>query len=158
MRIRVKDAYEQQAGSSSASLFGIVPIGAQPGSREMNEASLARFLAESVWIPPFLRDRRIEWEEREPQTLRAHLTDGGVSAWVDFKFRPSGEIAQVETERYRDVRGSLVLTPWRGTFQAFEPIDGMMVPSKAFVEWLASQGPIEVWRGRVDGAVFVAER
>lgn len=154
MRVRVRDGYERRAGSSGAWLFGVFPIGVQRASARLNEASLVRFLAESVWIPPMLRNSQIQWQELQTQKLRATLRDGATAVSVDFTFAESGEISQAETERYREVHGTLVLTPWRGYFEEYEPINGMMVPRSAHVQWITSDGPIDVWRGRIASAVF----
>ncbi len=154
MRVRVRDSYERHAGSSGASLFGVVPVGSQRPSRELTEASLVRFLAESVWIPPMLRDARIQWQELALRRMRATLRDRQNAASVDFTFEESGEISQAETERYRDVHGTVVLTPWRGYFEEYEPLNGMMVPRAAHVQWLTAEGPVEVWRGRITSAAF----
>lgn len=47
----------------------------------MNEASLMRMLAESAWIPPLLRDERIEWTEVATQTLRATCAVRVLTPW-----------------------------------------------------------------------------
>lgn len=154
VRVRVHDGYERHAGSSAAALFGFFPLGSQHASTQVNQASLVRFLAEGAWIPPMLRDARIQWQETHERHARATLRDGESVASVNFTFEESGEISQVQTERYRDVHGTPVLTPWRGYFEEYEPVNGMVVPRMARVQWITEKGEIDVWRGRVLNATF----
>lgn len=154
LRISVRDMYERGRGASIAKLFGLIPLGSQSATPQVNEASLVRMLAESPWIPTLLRDERIAWEEVSSQALRATLTDGGVRASATITFAAEGEIAAVDALRYRDVRGAQVLTPWRGRFKEYEPMNGMLLPLRAYVEWIPPEGAVEVWRGRITGASF----
>lgn len=154
VRVRISDRYENDQGGSSAKLFGLITIASQHGTREVNEASLARYLAESAWIPPMLRDPRFSWQELEPQKFRATLRDATTTASVDITFAETGEIRLVETQRYRDVRGTPVLTPWRGRYEDYEPMDGFVIPRSAYVEWVPPEGAVEVWRGRIVDARY----
>lgn len=157
LRINVRDKYANGRGCSSARLLGLIPLGSQNGTPQANEASLVRMLAESPWIPPLLRDERIAWEECGPDALRATLCDRGICASATMTFAANGEIVAVEALRYRDVRGTPVLTPWRGRFEDYEPMDGMMLPRTAKVEWIGPEGAVEVWRGRITDASFEYE-
>jgi hypothetical protein len=154
MRVRVSDAYRNGRGASNAKLFGVITVASQRATREVNEASLVRYLAESAWIPSLLGDPRIEWEERDAQKVRATPRDGNVTALVDMTFGERGEIRFVETHRYRDVRGTPVLTPWRGRFDEYSRMGPFVIPRSAKVEWNPPEGAIEVWRGYIIGARY----
>jgi hypothetical protein len=154
LALRVCDAYQHGRGASNASLFGLVSVGSQRGSRAINEASLVRFLAESPWIPPLLASSRIQWQTCDARTARASLSDSGHTVAVDFTFGDAGEITRVSTQRYRAVGKESVLTPWRGYFTDYEPMDGMMIPGSARVEWAPPSGRFEVWRGQIVDARF----
>jgi hypothetical protein len=154
VRVRVSDAYKNGRGASNAKLFGFFTVGSQRPGPELNEASLLRYLAESAWIPPLLGDSRIEWQELSANRLQATLRDDITTASVTFTFGENAQIQTVEAQRYRDVHGAPVLTPWRGHFDDYEPMDVFVIPRTARVEWLPSQGPVEVWRGRIIDARY----
>jgi hypothetical protein len=154
VRVRVSDRYENGHGDSSAKLFGVVTVASQRASPEVNQASLVRYLAESPWLPPFFADARLEWQELNTSTVRATLRDRLVTAAVDITFGANGEIERVETQRYRDVHGKPVLTPWHGYFEDYEPMEGLVIPRSARVEWAPLGDAFEVWRGRIVDAKY----
>jgi hypothetical protein len=88
------------------------------------------------------------------ESARASLTDCGLSVWVDFRFSARGEIVETATERYRDVAGKAVRTPWVGRFWDYERLDGMMVPRQGEVAWLLPEGRFPYWRGRIEESEY----
>jgi hypothetical protein len=51
--------------------------------------------------------------------------------------------------RGRTVGGKIVMTPWEGRWSDFEVRDGMRVPLKGEVAWLAPEGRKPYWRGTI---------
>ncbi|HSH46677.1 MAG TPA: DUF6544 family protein, partial [Longimicrobiales bacterium] len=56
---------------------------------------------------------------------------------------------RVVADRYRDVNGVPVLTPFEGTFGAYGEVDGMLIPLEGEVGWMLPDGRFPYWRGRV---------
>ena len=152
--LTVSDSYENGHGASAAKLYGVIPLGTQRGTPEVDSASLLRFLAESPWLPTMMGDPRIVWNAGDERSARATLRDGGNAVSADFTFGESGEVTSVTALRYRDVNGTPVLTPWRGHFADYEPIERMMIPTTARVEWMPAEGAFEVWRGHITDARY----
>ena len=65
-----------------------------------------------------------------------------------MRFGPFGEIVRVEGERYRDVDGEGVRTPFVGHFRV--QVDGMQIPREGEVEWILPEGRFTYGRGRVE--------
>jgi len=84
----------------------------------------------------------------DDSTARVTLRDAGLAVSLDVHFGASGEIARVEGERYRDVNGTGVLTPFEGRYDRFVRREGVMVPASAEVAWLLPAGRFDYWRGR----------
>lgn len=78
---------------------------------------------------------------------RATLSDSGVTVSADVTFADTGEIVTVSAQRYRNVGGGQILTPWCGHYSDYVLIEGMMVPQAAYVEWIPPEGMLEDWRG-----------
>lgn len=154
MFLTVRDSYRNGHGASGAKLYGIVPLATQRNTPEVDSASLLRFLAEAPWVPAFLADPRIVWEAIDDRNARATLRDAGNSVTAQFTFGESGEVTTVSALRYRDVNGTPVLTPWRGHFAHYEPIERLMIPTTARVEWAPPEGAFEVWRGHITDARY----
>jgi hypothetical protein len=51
--------------------------------------------------------------------------------------------------RFRDVKGTPVLTPWADHFGDSQRVAGTMIPMSGAVEWIFRDGPYPYWRGRI---------
>lgn len=77
-----------------------------------------------------------------PHRLGDHVT-------LEVRFGPFGEIVRVEGERYRDVDGEGVRTPFVGHFRDYVR-GGMRIPGEGELEWILPEGRFSYWRGRVE--------
>lgn len=153
--LRVRDSYVDGGGASLAKLAGLVTVGEPPPSPQLASAALARYLAESAWLPTaLLPSESLAWTALGERSARVTLRDGEQSASLEVEFGEEGEIVRVSTLRYREVGDTLVLTPWAGRYRAYTRIQGMMIPAEAEVEWSPPEGPVVVWRGRVVRAEY----
>jgi uncharacterized protein DUF6920 len=153
--VRVRDSYVGGEGSMRAAVASVVSMTNQHGTKEMAVAALQRFLAEAVWLPTALLPRDgLTWSAIDDDNARVTLTDGATTASLDAHFAPSGELDSISTKRYRDVKGTPVLTPWIGTHTDYRRIDGMMIPTKGEVAWVLPEGPVPYWRGGIVEARF----
>src|SRR5690606_23810556 len=131
------------------------PVVHEAGGPELASSALHRYLAESAWLPTALLPRDgLQWEAVNGSTARVTLRDSGVEVSLDVHFAASGAIERVEADRYRDVNGEAVLTPFVGRFRAYGEVDGMRIPLEAEVEWLLPAGPLSYWRGRITDIAY----
>lgn len=150
LRVRVRDSYLGGAGAMHGRVAGVVPVVDAEGTPEMAAAALQRYLAEAIWFPTaLLPGAGVAWTPIDDTTARATITDRGHSVWVDFHFDARGAIVAASTERYREVDGVPVLTPWYTRSWGYERVQGVMVPTRASVEWRTPEGAIPYWRGRL---------
>lgn len=149
--VRVRDRYSGGVGAMFGKLGGLVPVVDERGSPEMASGALHRYLAEAVWFPTrLLPGAGLVWEAVDRTTARATLTDAGTTVSLAFTFGAGGEVIRVYTpERFRDVDGVGVPTPWMGRFEEYRRIDGMMIPVAGEVAWVLPDGPMPYWRGRI---------
>jgi hypothetical protein len=152
---RVRDSYRAGEGAVHGTLAGLVTLVDIRGTAETASASLQRYLAEAPWLPTaLLPSAGVVWALVDGRTARATLADHGVSVWIDFHFGTQGEIVATSAERYRDVDGTAVLTPWAGEFSEYERLDAMMVPRRGEVAWVLPDGRFPYWRGRIVEAKY----
>lgn len=155
LTVRVRDSYIEGEGAIRAAAASLVTVVDRRGTPELAASALARHLGEMVWLPTaLLPGDGLVWAEVDDRTARATLTDGDVSASADFHFGSLGEVVSVSGERYRDVNGTGVLTPWRGRLWDYGDVHGMMVPRSGEVAWLLPDGPFAYWRGRLADADY----
>ena len=153
--VRVRDRYVGGEGSMRATVAGLVPIVNQHGTPEMAAASLQRFLAEAVWYPTaLLPGDGLSWSAIDDRSARVTLTDGPTTVSLDVVFGSTCEIERISTMRYRDVKGTPILTPWVGDHRDYRWVSGMMIPTSGDVAWVLSNGPEPYWRGRLISATF----
>jgi hypothetical protein len=148
--VRIRDSYHAESGTMHGRIGGLVPVVNEGGTPEIVQSALARWLGEAVWFPTALRSAEmgggVLWEAIDDTTARATVTDGGVSASAEFHFAPTGEIARMTAIRYRDVDGTMVLTPFEGEYFDYARRDGILVPTRAEVAWLTPEGRYPYWR------------
>ncbi len=153
--VRVRDGYVGGEGSMMAAYAGLVPVVDEGGTPEMAAASLLRYLAEAAWVPTALLPASgVAWEPVDDSTARATLTDGATQVSMDVSFGPRGEISRVRAERYRDVDGTAVLTPWEGRFGDYERHGGMQIPMMGEVGWILPEGRHDYFRGRITAVEY----
>jgi hypothetical protein len=73
---------------------------------------------------------------------------------MDAHFGPSGEIVRVTAERFRDVDGVGVPTPFEGAWSAYRRAGEMMIPAAGEARWLLPEGPHAFWRARITAVEF----
>jgi Family of unknown function (DUF6920) len=131
----VTDTYADGQGTVNGRLMGALPIVGLAGPK-VDVAALQRFLAEAPWLPtalipsPWLR-----WEAMDDSHARAIIADGAIGTNVVFSFDADGRITGMETERYRDVGGKEMLTPWVGRFGDYRRFGDLMAPAYGEVSW-----------------------
>lgn len=154
--VRVRDGYFMGRGSTTASLGGAIPIVDVGGSDAMADASLLRFLAEAAWLPTaLLPGDGIAWTPIDDSTARVTLVDGSHRVSLEVHFGRAGGIVRVTGERGREVKGTVIPTPWEGRFsEELFTVDGMRIPLRGEVAWLLPEGRFAYWRGRVVDAHF----
>jgi hypothetical protein len=113
--IHVHDAYVAGTGVLAARLPGLFTVMEMPAAPELDQSELMRFLAEAAWYPTaLLPGQDVQWEAIDDTRAAATLRDGATSVRLVFQFDEQGLIASVQADdRYRDVNGTLVTTPWQ---------------------------------------------
>lgn len=149
--VRVRDEYIAGEGMMVGKLAALVSVADERGTPEMAAGALSRWLGEAVWFPTaLLPGQGVTWAPLGDHTARATVTDGATTVSADFRFGPRGEIVGASMMRYRDVKGRGVLTPFEANIRSdYMRVNGMMIPRRGEVEWVAPQGRLPFWRGRV---------
>lgn len=151
VEVRVRDSYLDGVGAMRGRMAGIVPVADQSGTPELAAGALHRYLAEAVWFPTaLLPEQGVSWAPIDGRSARATLTDGAATVSMDFQFAETGEIVQGYTpERFRDVKGTGVPTPWLCKYRGYVQRNGTRIPGEGEVAWVLPDGVLSYWRGKV---------
>jgi len=146
----IRDTYVGGKGGIEGRAGGLVPVVHQSGTPELASGALARWLGEAVWLPSaLLPGDGLAWEAIDDRSARATLTDRGTKVSMVAHFGPAGEIVRITADRYRDVGGRGVLTPWIIELGDYVRTSGMMVPTSGSAGWELPEGRFEYWKARI---------
>jgi hypothetical protein len=156
LAVHVHDAYVAGVGLLQPAVLGLFALtalrGASPEPGGVAHGELMRWLAEAAWYPTaLLPSQGVRWTAVDEHSAQATFDDGAVSTTLLLRFDPaSGVIDSVRAQaRGRTLGGRIVPTPWEGRWSDYAACDGMRVPMRGEVAWLAPEGRKPYWRGRV---------
>lgn len=148
-----RDKYEGGKGSMKIKILSLFSVADAQGP-EIDQGTLLRYLAETVWIPSAALSEYIRWEPVGDKSARAVMTCGGVEASGVFRFNEAGEVSRFTAMRYAEKNGSYSLQEWMVTLDAYEWMDGFKIPGQAVVTWNYKEGPFEWDRVTVEEAHY----
>jgi hypothetical protein len=131
-----RDKYQAGEGHMYIKLLNLVPIVNLKGT-ELDKSALVTLLAETFLAPSYALQPYIRWEQIDPNTARATLTDNGVSVSGVFYFKDSGELARFETnDRYLSQKDdSQKQTKWKVDILAHRRLHDINFPTDMSAWW-----------------------
>jgi len=151
LSIRVCDSYSQGKGRIKAKLVSLFTVVDAHNQKELNEAALQRYLAESVWFPTaLLPSQGVTWQRLDDSRAQATITDSNISTSVEFEFNDRGEAISVYSpSRYKEVSGKYERTPWKGRFSKYKQVNDYLIPQEGVVEWHLKDRIYPYWKARL---------
>lgn len=139
VHIVARDAFVGGRGSMLVRLLGLVTLADARGP-ELDLGAALRYWGETLAFPERLLDRRVRWEAVDDRHARMIVEHDGLSVAAVVAFDGDGRPAGVRANRFRDVAGRGVLTPWSGLFGEWKVIDGRPFPSRWEAVWHLPEG------------------
>ena len=145
--ITARDRYYRGQGNMLIKFLSTFTMGDVKG-KEMDEASLIRFVAEMPAYPTALLSARyLSWEPVDINSARAIARHEGHEVSMVFHFNEVGQVTSVTTpDRCRQVRGGLVKTHWTGHIGDYQEINGMRIPREMEAVWNLPKGDFSYGR------------
>ncbi|HPZ42761.1 MAG TPA: hypothetical protein PL078_02045 [Bacillota bacterium] len=134
-----RDRYAEGRGHMLIKLFSLVKV-ADAGGKEIDQGTLLRYLAETVWFPAAALSPYLHWEEAGPNSAKVTMDYGGVSATGVFTFNEQGEVVSFVAERYGEFNGRYLLRPWSVLIKEHREFNGVRIPSRGDVVWKLDTG------------------
>jgi hypothetical protein len=115
-----------------------------------------RYLGEAAWLPTrLLPGDGLSWATVDDNTAEATLSDGTTTVSLQFRFDEEGNLVELfSPDRFREVNGAYVPTPWRVRALGQDVVGGMRMMTPSVAEWLLPEGPLPYWRGRITQVTY----
>jgi hypothetical protein len=154
--IQVYDSYINGKASMRGKILALITLMDIKNDKELNAGALQRYLAEAVWFPTaLLPSQGVSWEKIDDLRAEATLTDHNITVTMEYQFNKKGEIVSIYTpNRYREVNGKYVSTPWRARVSNYIQVDGYLIPSYGEVEWILKDQVCAYWRANIQKIDF----
>lgn len=150
--VSVFDSYTDSKASIKAKFLSIYTLVDQSNKKELNKAALQRYLAEAIWFPTaLLPSKSLIWSEIDSKTAKATISDGDITTSLEFRFNDKGEITSIYSpDRYREVDGKYIATPWLCELSNYIDKDGYLIPKNGQVSWIIDNNKFTYYKLQIE--------
>ncbi len=132
-----RDMYISDKGRLVVTLFSLINVVDGKGEH-YNQGELLRWLGESVLYPTnFLPSERLQWLPIDSKTAKLTYNYQGLSLYFKCTFNETGELTEMETERYMDEKN---LETWVIKATNYRELNNILIPSSFEVLWRLDKG------------------
>lgn len=133
------DKYEEGRGHMLIKVLSLVKA-ADARGKEIDQGTLLRYLAETIWFPSAALSSYIKWEEVDAGSARATITYGGVTASGVFTFNRKGDAVNFAAQRYGEFDGRYLMKTWVVNMREHKEFNGVRIPAAGDVIWKLETG------------------
>lgn len=137
LSITARDMYFEGKGNMLIKLLSTLTVADAKG-REMDEATLMRYLDEMMWFPTAYLNDYIRWESIDAKSAKATISDKGITASAILYFNEKGELKNFVGERLCSATGKK--ETWSTPVIEYNEINGVKIPIKGEGVWNLSSG------------------
>nr|WP_207751316.1 DUF6544 family protein [Anaeromonas frigoriresistens] len=134
-----RDKYQNGKGNMLIKILSIFPVADSKG-KKIDQGTLLRYLAETMWFPTAALNEYITWEEIDDYNAKVTMTYGDITASGIFTFNDKGEVVNFEAERYGEFDGEMTLETWSIPVREYKEFEGIKIPTKGEVNWKLDTG------------------
>ncbi len=155
MHLYGRDKYENGRGHMLIKLFALYPVADARGN-EIDQGTLIRYLAETIWFPTAALSDYMTWEGIDATTAKATMRFGEITAAGIFKFDAAGDITGFEAQRFYDRKEGATLERWCVAIagNSFRNFQGFRIPTCGEITWKLETGDFTWYRMRVLSAAY----
>lgn len=140
IHIAGRDKYYDGKGNMLIKIMSLIKA-AEGVGKEIDQGSLTRYMAETIWFPTAALNDYIKWDAIDETSARAVMTYKGVSSSGVFVFNQQGDVVSFSAQRwYRDQGGSFTLAECYIPVYCYKEYDGLRVPAKGEIIWRLPEG------------------
>ncbi len=134
-----RDKFENGNGEMIIKLLSLIPVANAKNHKKVNQATLQRYLAETVWFPSASLSPYISWEYLDENSAKATMEYKETKGSGEFHFDEKGNFKKFVAMRYQDSNAEEP-TEWTVTATKTEERSGIMIPIECEASWKLETG------------------
>jgi hypothetical protein len=131
-----RDKFENGEGEMLIKILSLLKIVDEGKTKQMNESTMLRFLAEIVWFPSAALNEYITWDSLNDTSARITMTYKGLQVSGIMAFNPEGDVKQFQALRFYKTTMEI----WKIECFEYKTFEGIRVPNKSHVTWKLEDG------------------
>ena len=150
-----RDKYQHGKANMLIRLLGLFTFQDVSGM-DMNESALVTILAEATFIPGYIFQPYIQWEEKDSSSVKATIKWNEVSVSGIFHFNEAGDMIRFESDdRNMTLKnGTTKKVHWIVRTDEYTEENGIRRPAYVQIIWQDEKGEYAYYRGRITKLVF----
>lgn len=134
-----RDKFVELRGNMLITLEGLITLADGVGP-QMDQGAALRFWGEALAFPEWVRSPYLRWEPMTDTQARVRIEQGELKLDAVIDYNEQGLPVAMHAQRYRDVNGTGVLTPWTGHSREWRELDGRLFPTQWESVWHLPEG------------------
>lgn len=134
-----RDKFDDGKGEMIIKFLSLIPVANAQNHEKVNQASLQRYLAETVWFPSASLSPYITWETLGENSAKATMAYKGVKGTGEFYFDQNGNFKKFIAMRYEDINAKEP-TEWTVIATKTEERNGIKIPVECEANWKLERG------------------
>ena len=135
-----RDKFEDGKGEMIIKLLGVFNIVNVKNNSKIDQSTLQRYLAETVWFPSAALSKYIIWEGIDAHSAKATMSYQGVSSSGIFFFNEKGEFEKFSAMRYMSPEKDVEPTEWIVEAINSQVLNGVLLPTELKATWKLKEG------------------
>src|SRR6056297_3617635 len=139
LNVAGRDKYENGNGEMTIKLFSLITVANAKNHEKINQATLQRYLAETVWFPSASLSPYITWESLGENSAKATMEFKGAKGSGEFHFDETGNFKKFVAMRYQDINAEEP-TDWTVIATKPEARHEIKIPVECEASWTLESG------------------
>jgi hypothetical protein len=137
----VRDKFIDGRGNMLVRLLGLFSVAdaAGPG---IDQGAGLRFLGEILAFPSAVLSPYLKWQSMDERRCRVSMQLQGLQMDGVVEFSEAGGLAAFHADRYMEVNGTSILTPWSGFLSQWKSFEGRRFPGHWEAVWHLKEGDL----------------
>jgi hypothetical protein len=141
VHMMARDRFVDGRGNMRITVEGALTVADVVGP-EIDQGAGLRHWGEVLAFPEVVLHPALRWEPIDERRARMTVRQGALEMSGVVEFDAEGHPSATHAQRFRDVNGTGVLTPWSGLSTGWKTIDGRLFPSHWESVWHLPEGDL----------------